>query len=82
MRSIVGVQKIAGGSIEVLGLETGARELRGRIGYVTQQVSVDFQLFVGNVDIDAVGFQCGRTDGWLIAGSFSKCIFNFAVRCK
>ena len=61
MRSIVGVQKIAGGSIEVLGLETGARELRGRIGYVTQQVSVYADLTVKqNVEYFATLYGVGR----------------------
>ncbi|MFT3942392.1 MAG: ABC transporter ATP-binding protein [Ancrocorticia sp.] len=61
MRSIVGVQKIAGGSIEVLGLATGARELRGRIGYVTQQVSVYADLTVKqNVEYFATLYGVGR----------------------
>lgn len=61
MRSIVGVQKIAGGSIEVLGLETGARELRGRIGYVTQQVSVYADLTVKqNIEYFATLYGVGR----------------------
>jgi ABC-2 type transport system ATP-binding protein len=40
MRCIVGVQKVAGGSVEVLGRPAGARELRRTIGYVTQAPSV------------------------------------------
>ncbi len=40
MRSIVGVQIVAGGSVEVLGLPAGSPELRSRIGYVTQAPSV------------------------------------------
>jgi ABC-2 type transport system ATP-binding protein len=40
MRSIVGVQKVAGGSIIVLGRTAGSRELRHVIGYVTQEPSV------------------------------------------
>ncbi len=61
MRSIVGVQKIAGGSIEVLGLGTGARELRGRIGYVTQQVSVYADLTVRqNIEYFATLYGVGR----------------------
>jgi ABC-2 type transport system ATP-binding protein len=40
MRAIVGVQIVAGGSVEVLGLAAGARELRRRVGYVTQAPSV------------------------------------------
>ncbi len=40
MRSVVGVQVIAGGSVEVLGLPAGDRRLRDRVGYVTQAPSV------------------------------------------
>lgn len=40
MRSIVGVQVIDSGSIEVLGLPAGSRALRTRVAYVTQQASV------------------------------------------
>jgi ABC-2 type transport system ATP-binding protein len=40
MRSIVGVQRIAGGSVRVLGGEAGSPPLRRRVGYVTQAPSV------------------------------------------
>jgi ABC-2 type transport system ATP-binding protein len=40
LRSIVGVQVVAGGSIEVLGLAAGSPELRSRVGYMTQDPSV------------------------------------------
>ena len=40
MRAIVGVQIVASGSVTVLGLPAGARELRSRVGYVTQAPSV------------------------------------------
>jgi ABC-2 type transport system ATP-binding protein len=40
MRSIVGVQIVAGGTVEVLGLPAGSAPLRRRIGYVTQAPSV------------------------------------------
>ncbi len=40
MRSIVGSQIIAGGTVTVLGSPGGARELRTRVGYVTQAPSV------------------------------------------
>ncbi|MET4157566.1 ATP-binding cassette domain-containing protein [Agromyces sp. PvR057] len=40
MRSIVGVQVVQSGSIEVLGLPAGAPPLRRRVAYVTQQASV------------------------------------------
>jgi ABC-2 type transport system ATP-binding protein len=40
MRAIVGVQVVAGGDVEVLGLPAGSPPLRHRVGYVTQQPSV------------------------------------------
>jgi ABC-2 type transport system ATP-binding protein len=40
MRSIVGVQVVAGGTVEVLGLPAGDKRLRDRVGYVTQAPSV------------------------------------------
>ena len=40
MRSIVGVQKVQSGSVDVLGLPAGAAPLRARVGYVTQAASV------------------------------------------
>lgn len=40
MRSIVGVQRVAGGTIDVLGEPAGSPGLRHRIGYVTQAPSV------------------------------------------
>lgn len=40
MRAVVGVQKIQGGSVDVLGLPAGSPELRRRLGYVTQAPSV------------------------------------------
>jgi len=40
IRAIVGVQKVAGGDVSVLGIPSGSRELRSRIGYVTQSPSV------------------------------------------
>ena len=40
MRSIVGAQIVAGGSIDVLGHPAGSPALRRRIGYVTQAPSV------------------------------------------
>jgi len=40
MRSIVGVQVIEGGTVTVLGHPAGSKELRDRIGYVTQAPSV------------------------------------------
>ncbi|SEF09760.1 ABC transporter ATP-binding protein [Jiangella alba] len=40
MRAIVGVQKVAGGTVEVLGQPAGAKVLRDRVAYVTQAPSV------------------------------------------
>jgi ABC-2 type transport system ATP-binding protein len=40
MRSIVGVQKVAGGEVTVLGYAAGSSRLRRSIGYVTQAPSV------------------------------------------
>jgi ABC-2 type transport system ATP-binding protein len=46
MRSIVGVQLVAGGEVEVLGLPAGHKELRHRVGYMTQSPSVYADLTV------------------------------------
>jgi ABC-2 type transport system ATP-binding protein len=40
LRALVGVQKVAGGTVMVLGQPAGSRWLRDRIGYVTQAPSV------------------------------------------
>ncbi|WP_217914647.1 ABC transporter ATP-binding protein [Miltoncostaea marina] len=40
MRSVVGVQRVAGGRVTVLGRAAGSPELRRRVGYVTQAPSV------------------------------------------
>jgi ABC-2 type transport system ATP-binding protein len=40
MRSIVGVQQVAGGEVTVLGKPAGTAELRSRVAYVTQDASV------------------------------------------
>ena len=40
IRAIVGVQTIAGGDVRVLGSPAGAKELRARVGYMTQAPSV------------------------------------------
>jgi ABC-2 type transport system ATP-binding protein len=40
MRALVGVQRVAGGTVEVLGLPAGHPDLRRRVGYVTQAPSV------------------------------------------
>ena len=46
MRSIVGVQRVAGGEVIVLGLPAGSPALRSRVGYVTQAPSVYVDLTV------------------------------------
>jgi ABC-2 type transport system ATP-binding protein len=40
IRAIVGVQIVAGGTLTVLGAPAGAKELRSRVGYMTQAPSV------------------------------------------
>jgi ABC-2 type transport system ATP-binding protein len=40
IRAIVGVQRVAGGTVEVLGEPAGTRPLRSRVGYMTQAPSV------------------------------------------
>ena len=47
LRAIVGVQKVASGSVEVLGQPAGSADLRSRIGYMTQAPSVYGDLTVG-----------------------------------
>jgi ABC-2 type transport system ATP-binding protein len=46
MRSLVGVQELAGGTVLVDGLEAGSKGLRHRLGYVTQAPSVYADLTV------------------------------------
>jgi ABC-2 type transport system ATP-binding protein len=46
MRAIVGVQKVAGGSVRVLGRPAGSAPLRSCVGYVTQAPSVYADLTV------------------------------------
>src|SRR3954447_19567590 len=40
MRAVVGVQKVSGGSVTVLGRPAGSQDLRPRVAYVTQAPSV------------------------------------------
>ncbi len=40
IRAIVGVQQVAGGTVTVLGAAAGSKELRSRVGYMTQAPSV------------------------------------------
>jgi len=46
MRAVVGVQKVAGGTVSVLGRPAGSTELRRRVAYVTQAPSVYADLTV------------------------------------
>jgi ABC-2 type transport system ATP-binding protein len=46
IRSIVGTQLIASGTVTVLGRPAGARELRHRVGYVTQDATIYHDLRV------------------------------------
>ncbi len=46
MRSVIGVQRIRSGSLEVLGRPAGAAELRTRVGYASQGASVYLDLTV------------------------------------
>jgi ABC-2 type transport system ATP-binding protein len=47
LRAVVGVQKVVGGSVDVLGHRAGSASLRPRIGYMTQAPSVYGDLSVG-----------------------------------
>ncbi|PUA82712.1 ABC transporter ATP-binding protein [Nocardioides currus] len=40
MRSVVGVQEVRSGTVEILGRPAGSKALRDRVGYVTQTASV------------------------------------------
>jgi ABC-2 type transport system ATP-binding protein len=72
IRAIVGVQRVAGGSIEVLGGPAGAEALRARVGYMTQAPSVYDDLTVREnlrffaqvlgVSADAVERAIGQVD--------------------
>ena len=54
MRAIVGVQRVASGSVTVLGQPAGAPALRRTVGYLTQAPSVYADLTVrGLVECDA-----------------------------
>ncbi|HEY3530417.1 MAG TPA: ABC transporter ATP-binding protein [Nocardioides sp.] len=47
MRSLVGVQQLTSGRVTIAGAEAGSKELRSRVGYVTQAASVYDDLTVG-----------------------------------
>lgn len=46
MRAIIGVQKLTSGSLSIFGQPAGSKNLRPRIGYVTQDPAVYFDLTV------------------------------------
>jgi len=46
LRSLVGVQRLTSGSVRVAGVEAGSKELRPRLGYVTQDPSIYLDLTV------------------------------------
>jgi len=46
IRSLVGVQRLVSGSVRIDGIESGSKQLRDRIGYVTQDPSVYLDLTV------------------------------------
>jgi ABC-2 type transport system ATP-binding protein len=61
LRSIVGVQKVTGGRIEVLGVPAGSAQLRRRVAYVTQAPSVYGDLSVRrNLEYFAAVLGVGR----------------------
>jgi ABC-2 type transport system ATP-binding protein len=61
MRALVGVQKLASGSVRVFGTEAGSKQLRDRIGYVTQAASVYDDLTVTeNLDFFAKVLGVGK----------------------
>jgi len=66
MRAIVGVQRVAGGTVTVLGEPAGAPALRRRVGYMTQAPSVYGDLTVReNLRFFArvLGLGAGDVDG-------------------
>jgi ABC-2 type transport system ATP-binding protein len=63
MRSIIGVQAVSSGSLKVLGSPAGSRELRKKIGYVTQSPAVYPDLtVVQNLRYFAVLVGASRTN--------------------
>jgi ABC-2 type transport system ATP-binding protein len=63
MRTIVGAQRIAGGTVEVLGMPAGSAALRRQVGYVTQSPSVYPDLTVeANVRYFGAMHRKGKAD--------------------
>lgn len=63
MRSILGLQRIDHGSITVDGLSAGHRDLRSRIGYVTQSPAIYPDLTVTQ-NVDYFGALYGAEASW------------------
>lgn len=62
LRSIVGVQRTTSGSLKVLGHDAGVKELRARIGYVTQSPAIyDDLSVIQNLTYFAKLFQASKT---------------------
>ena len=63
MRTVIGTQRVTGGSIEVLGRPAGHPSLRREVGYASQQASVYADLTVEqNVRYFATAVQAGPGD--------------------
>ncbi len=63
MRSLVGVQRLTSGSVQIFGEEAGSRPLRDRVGYVTQAASVYDDLTVTeNLAFFARVLGCGSRE--------------------
>lgn len=67
LRSMVGAQLVAGGSVHVLGMPAGAKELRDRIGYSTQSPAVYADLtLTENLRFFASVLGAPRSDVWRV----------------
>jgi len=60
MRSIVGLQRLTAGSIKVLGIPAGEKELRSRISYSTQDASI-YRDLTCNENLDYFSALQGRS---------------------
>jgi ABC-2 type transport system ATP-binding protein len=78
MRAVVGVQKVAGGTVSVLGRPAGTAELRERVAYVTQAPSVYADLTVReNLEyfariLDVPAERIGATLGTVGLGAYAQ----------
>lgn len=63
MRAIIGAQRLTAGSLQVLGLPVGSKDLRHKIGYVTQAPAVYLDLTVRqNLQYFAAIIGCTKGD--------------------